>query len=337
MGLDGQKFEHVWREGRDTPLIALISNPQSTTNKKKLPVIRKFVEASHSIVHFIMSDIESISGALELFNKAKPDIIIINGGDGTVGAVLAAIFYRDLLDFEPVIAILPGGKTNMTAADYGAAGAPEKILDRIIQMGNSGELLHCIERRNLIELDLGNGSEPKVGTFFGAAGIVKGIGWCRKHAYSKGLPMGVAHFWSFLKLTTAALGLSRDKTLMESGPMSMRVKGGGVFNGNYAVVLATTLDKLLFGMKPYGVEGVGGLRFSSIEPGGSNVLRAMRTIITGSFGREELDGIHTRRSNEISIEGPDPITLDGEIYKPTPGVPMKLKGDRSLPFVILRH
>ncbi|WP_262696297.1 diacylglycerol/lipid kinase family protein [Kordiimonas aquimaris] len=322
--------------GAIVPLVVMISNPLSTTNAKNLDEIRKIVNASANVVHYELDGIDTLQDAIELFARAKPSLLIVNGGDGTIGAALAAILYNNPFNVVPPIAFLPGGKTNMTAADLGFKGNPSKVLKKLLKLTQAGEIPNKLTTRHLIEMDLGDGLPPRVGTFFGTAGIVRGIFWCRENAYSKGLPNWLAHVWSAYKLITAAFGLSRDKGLMISDPMAITVPGNARIKGRYSVVLTTTLDNLLFGLKPYGREGKGGLRFSAIEAGPSNFFRGFLGLITGRFGRKTINGVHVRRGDMVRIEGTDPVTLDGEIYQPLENTPITLKGDRSLTFVSLK-
>lgn len=319
--------------GAQVPLVAIISNPLSTTNAGGMGAICKLIDQSANVVHFELNGVESIDEALALFARANPAMLIINGGDGTIGAVLASILFNNPFTVVPPIAFLPGGKTNMTAADVGSKGRPDKILQKLLVMAREGRVSENLTSRHLIELDLGDGERPKVGTFFGTAGVVKGIFWCRENAYAMGLPNSLAHIVSFAKLFTAALGLGKSKDLLVSDPMSINVPGQARMAGQYSVVMSTTLDRLLLGMKPYGKTGKGGLRFAAIEAGGRNFLRAAKGLLLGHFGDKTITGTQVRKSDIVRIEGTDPITLDGEIYHPIPGKPIELKGDRSLTFV----
>lgn len=331
-----QVDQHKITSGASVPLVVMISNPLSSTNAKNLDEIRAIVNASANVVHYELDGIDTLKDAMELFARANPAMLIINGGDGTIGAALASILYENPFSVVPPIAFLPGGKTNMTAADLGFKGKPAKVLRKLLKLAQTGEIPHKLTTRHLIEMDLGDGTRPKVGTFFGTAGIVRGIFWCRENAYSRGLPNWLAHLWSAYKLVTSAFGLSRQKGLMDSDPMEITVPGSARMHGQYSVVLTTTLNDLLLGLQPYGREGQGGLRFSAVETGPSTVFRALMGLISGRFGKKSIEGVHVRRSNEVRVEGTDPVTLDGEIYQPVDGKPIILRGDRSLTFISLK-
>jgi Diacylglycerol kinase catalytic domain len=323
------------KSGAQVPLVAIISNPLSTANAGSMDAIRSVIEQSANVVHFELNGIETVDEALALFARANPVMLIINGGDGTIGAVLASILYKKHFSVVPPIAFLPGGKTNMTAADLGSKGRPIKILNKLLKLAQEGRVAESLSARHLIEMDLGDGQLPRVGTFFGTAGIVKGIFWCREHAYSMGLPNSLAHLVSSFKLVTAALGIGASKTLLISDPMSINLPGQGRMAGQYSAVITTTLDRLILGIKPYSSEGSGGLRFSAVEAGGGNFIRAITGLLMGSFGKKSISGTHVRKGDEVRIEGSEPVTLDGEIYYPIAGKPVILRGDKALSFVAL--
>ena len=323
------------KSGAVVPLVAIISNPDSTTNANGMDAVREIVGQSKNVVHFELNGIDSVDEALALFGRANPAMLIINGGDGTIGAVLSSILYKNPFSVVPPIAFLPGGKTNMTAADLGFKGKPIKVLRRLLKIAREGRISDKLCSRNLVEMDIGDGELPRVGTFFGGAGVVKGIHWCRENAYAKGMPNAVAHLAYALKLFLAALGFGGSKHLLVSDPMAINVPGHGRMSGQYAAVISTTLNRLLLGIKPYGKEGVGGLRFAAVEAGGGNFLRAIKGLVTGRFGNKTIGGTHVRQGNEVRVESTDPVTLDGEIYHPLPGKPVILRGDKSLAFVSL--
>lgn len=319
--------------GLPMPLVAVLTNPHSTTNKNRINIIRETINDSQNVVHFELRSINDIDEALLLFSRANPSMIIINAGDGTVGAVLAALLYRNPFAVIPPIAILPGGKTNMTAADLGWKGPPEKALKQLLLQAKQGILDKSLVKRHLIELDLGDGSTPKVGTFFGAASIVKSMQWCRDNVYPKGISNRISHFITFFVLVGAALGLVKRTGMYDSKSMRINVLGGGHFDGKYGSVSCTTLDKVVLGLKPYSLHGKGALKFSCVEAHGSAMYRAIKGLFTGKYSKSYIPGVHVRRSDKITIETEDVVTLDGEFYVPKKGNILTLRGDRSLIFV----
>lgn len=320
------------------PQVAVLSNPSSTTNRGQFDRVRSMLSEARNIFHYELDTVERIPEALSIFASTKPDLLVINGGDGTIQATLSALLNDNPFGKKaPPIGILPGGKTNMIAEDLGCYGRVEKVMNSFIRVTRDGTLGQRTIKRHLIELDLGTGQPPLFGMFFGGAGMVNGIKYCREHIYPMKLPNMISHVMAVGALTTSALGGGeRENSPMHSNPMKIVMPAGGVLEGRFMMVVATTLDRLLLGMRPYGREGKGNLKFSAVEHRPGAIVSATRGVITGTFGRATLGGVATRRINEIRISGDDPVTLDGEIYDIAAGQTITLRGDKSLEFLSLR-
>lgn len=317
------------------PLVAIISNPLSTTNKKCLPDIRAIIEQQSNVIHYELDKMESIREALEMFEKAKPDLLVINSGDGTVGAVMAMILYDQVLTNVPPIAIIPGGKTNMTAADLNVKGGPVKVLKEVFAIVNSDKIKAHTVVKNLISLDMNDGSPVKVGTFFGGAGVVRAIEWCRNYAHTLSIPIWLAHIWTIINLILSTFGLSKHKDILLSDEMTVHVTGHGHFKGQYGILTVTSLDKVLLGMQPFDTRAKGALKMALVKPSGKIMLKGFWSILRGRFGRKVIPGVEARNSDEIKVSTTDMVTLDGEIFTPVKDKPIILRGDKKLSFLKL--
>ncbi len=326
-------FKGTQKNSVTMPLVAVLTNPLSSANKKRLPEIRRIIDKSLNVIHFEMNTIADIGEGLALFARAQPSMLIINGGDGTVGMVLQALLYRNPFKIVPPIAILPGGKTNMTGADLGLIGSPTKILNKLLKLVHSKDISANIVTRHMIEVDLGDGKCARVGTFFGAAGIVQSVLWCRNNIYPRKWPQFIAHFVTFGVLLGASANLVLKDQIADGENMDIYIQGGGRLSGRYSALSCTTLDELVLGAKPYANFGSGGLRFGCVSQGGANMLRAIIGLITGRFSKGHIKGVQVRRSDMIRIKTAGHVMLDGEILKVMPNIPIILKGDKNLSFV----
>ena len=105
------------------PRIALISNPKSTGNLAQLPRIRAFCAEHPDIFHYEVERADQIGEAMRTIARIEPAVLAINGGDGTVQAVLTELHNGGHFgNAPPPVAVLPSGKTNLIALDLGAAG-----------------------------------------------------------------------------------------------------------------------------------------------------------------------------------------------------------------------
>src|SRR5690606_19886232 len=110
-----------------------------------------------------------LSGHLKRFASEGVDLVVIDGGDGTVREVLGALpaAYGQAW---PVLAVLPSGKTNILALDLGAkpGWGLEAALER------AGRDKPVLATRTPIEVSWSGGGRPLVrGFLVGLGAFVK--------------------------------------------------------------------------------------------------------------------------------------------------------------------
>lgn len=319
------------------PQVALLSNPRSTQNARGFPRFCEAVNTYGGVFHFELDDFSSIPEALRQIARIEPAMLIINGGDGTVQATLTALSSDNPFKKLPPLAVLPSGKTNLIADDLGCCGSATDTFRKLVEITRNGALAEHLTPRHLIDLEMDNGRLRRVGMFFGAAGMVRTILYCRRRVYPLGLPNFLSHLLVLIVAIFSALtGMNNPKGPIYSEPISIHLRGGGILKGRFFLVLATTLESLVFGMKPFGQTGAGNLKFSTIDARAGAVLNAARALITGSFGVKSLSGINVRKIDEIRVESRDPFTLDGEIFEPESDAPIILRTDGKCDFVTLK-
>lgn len=317
------------------PLVAIISNPGSTTNRKSLPAVRAFIEKSSGIFHVEVHRFEEIPDALLMCARAQPTVLVINGGDGTIQATLSAlVHHRPFGENPPPVAVLPGGKTNMIAKDLGMRGSTVKALKKITDLTLSGQIDNRKTKRALIGLDLGDGSPAIYGMFFGASGIVSGIETCRKYVYPLNLPNILSHIMTTMLFFFGVIIQGNSEKSFVHAPMTrVQVKGGGYIDGRFLVIMVTTLNRLIMGVDPFSSMGAGQLKFTAIEHRRRTFFRSLLALIFGRLGKAVINGVHYRRSDVIRVYTREQVTLDGEMFTPHEDVPITLDGHEVMEFV----
>jgi len=318
-------------------LVAILSNTKSTSNARFMPALRRFIAQRPGIFHVETRDVGEISQALGLFADARPAVIVINGGDGTIQATISALINeRPFGDAAPPpLAVLPSGKTNMIAWDLGMRRRPEKELARLYEIARAGAIGDYCMARPLIGMDLGAGAPPVYGMFFGAAGIVSGIQYCREKIFPRRIPNGVAHLYALGMLAGAALLLRADspRSPVRTAPMRINLRGGGIIDGQFFIVMATTLERILMGIRPHAPAHGGPIKFSCVEHRPMAVLRAVVAMAMGRYGKHGLSGMHVRSGDLIRVHTREAVTLDGELFHAASDAPITLRGHEGLAFV----
>lgn len=317
--------------------IALLSNPKSTGNVAQLPRIRAYCVEHPDIFHYEVERAEQIGDALKTIARVKPAMLVINGGDGTVQAALTELHNGGHFgDSPPPVAVLPNGKTNLIALDLGAHGDVIEALERLVMLAQ-GDLSEHIVARELIALRWGAaGGKPVIGMFLGGAGLADTMLYCRHKIYPLGLPNGVSHVIAALALLVRQLsGLKMSFLPPAPSPLSVSVRRDGKLTGKFALLLVTTLERLLL-TSDYGEPTDGRLKLIAVEQRPFLLLRACTASLFGKLGKKRMDGVHLEGADEISIEGEaSDVILDGETFRAEIGQPIRLTTASPLSFVRL--
>jgi len=317
--------------------VALLSNPNSTGNRSLLPRIRAFCAEHRDVFHYEVEDVAQIGDALRTIARVRPKILVINGGDGTVQATLTELYHGDHFGVTPPpVAVLPNGKTNLIALDLGAVGDPLQALARIMEIAGDDMAPHIVARE-LIALTHGEiNAKPVLGMFLGGAGLADTMLYCRNKIYPLGLPNVLSHALTAVALlVTMIFGIRAAFLPPKSNPISVSVIKGGVLTGTFAVMIVTTLHKLVLGWKQAQGGTVGALQLMMVEQNAGSLVGATLASAFGRLGRNPIRGLHIERGDEIRIEGSSSVILDGELFESRAGRPIVLTPTAPVPFLSL--
>ena len=321
------------------PRIALLSNPKSTGNIAQLPRIREYCDSHPDVFHYEVEQASQIGDAMRIIGRVRPSVLVINGGDGTVQATLTELYNGGHFEGDPPpVAVLPSGKTNLIALDLGARGDAVDTLERLIELARSDDLARYTVPRELIALRRpGSGERPVIGMFLGGAGLAETMLYCREKIYPLGLPNSVAHAITALAAMAKQILQIRASFLPpDSKPLSVSLsQPSGSLTGRFSLLAVTTLEKLLLSTN-IGAHRQGTLKLLAIEERPKSVVRALFAKIAGKLGRSNVDGVHFKEADEITIEGESSeLILDGETIRAETGYPIRLRTAQPLSFVKL--
>jgi diacylglycerol kinase family enzyme len=320
------------------PRVALLSNPRSTGNIAQLPRIREYCAEHPDVFHYEVEHAHQIGEAMKVFARIRPKVLAINGGDGTVQAVLTEIHNGGHFgDEPPPVAVLPSGKTNLIALDLGARSDPIETLERLIELART-DLKPYTVARELIALRHGDGHQtPVIGMFLGGAGLADTMLYCRDKIYPLGLPNSFAHVITAMAfLMKVFLGMKAGFLPPDPKPLQVSVhENGGTFTGRFSLLAVTTLEKLLIA-NPFDEHRTGSLKLLAIEQRPSSMIGAIWAHLGGKLGRSNVSGVHFEEAQGITIESDSSnIILDGETFYAERGRPIHLRPAQPLSFVKL--
>ena len=314
----------------------VINNPLSFHNRRRkaLPAVLDVLAGHPSIPHHEVDRPEDIGAATRALVDAGSELLIVNGGDGTVQAVLTALFGGPPLEALPLLAVLPGGTTNMVAADIGTTRHPLRTLQRLLAAARDGRLHATVVPRPVMRADIAPGAPPIYSMFFGTGAIYHGIKFCRHYVATVGLRgevgPGVA-----LAVFLGRIALGQGGSMFPPLHLSGRLDGRPLRAGAYLGVLVSTVSRQFLGLRPFWGREPAALKYAAMSYSPQHLWRAAPAIMRGRpnrFVRPEY-GYTSHNADELALHLDCGFTLDGELFNPQPGAPVMLRSGRSAYFI----
>jgi hypothetical protein len=259
-----------------------------------------------------------VQAALDEFANRDLNLVVVNSGDGTVQAALTALFRHGPGRRLPLLALLCGGTTNMTHQDLGLRGPRLSALRRLMNWAYHGEGEARIRRRTVLKVQSPACPHPLYGFFFGAACIFKGIQFFHSKIHRMGLSGDPAHL---LILARFLWALARqDDALVAPVPARIRVDRCRMDPGDYLLLLVTTLERLILGLRPFWNRGSRPLQLTAVSARPRSLLRVLPALIHGrgnSYATAD-NGFLSCGADEIQLDLDGGFAIDGELFAADP-------------------
>ena len=296
------------------PRIAVFSNPLSGGNRKGLGAVREILAQHPRAIHREVRTPAEVATALADLAGTKLDVLAINGGDGTIQAVLTALFHNGPLERLPLLAVLRSGTDSVIARDVGLPKSGEKALRRLLNWGCTEERAPAIQRRSILRVQASPDLEPRYGMIFGAAAIYQGIQFCRRRIHTLGLRGELAPGLTLARFLLALARRTGD--YVTPVPITISLDQHCLGEQEFLVVLISTLERYFLGLRPYWGTENGPLRFTAVTARHRHLLRALPSLLRGHgsrYGTPE-HGYFSHNLHEVRLVYTSGFTLDGELY-----------------------
>jgi hypothetical protein len=263
---------------------------------------------------------DQLPHALAEFAERGIDLLVINGGDGTVRDVLTC-GYAIFGDEWPAIAVLPRGKTNALSYDL---GVPEDwTLQDAIEALDHGRR---VWRRPMTIA--ARDDHDKSGAVSGIAGFILGAGAFTKatqagqSAHKLGafdsMVVAVTGMWALLQSLFAGRGNAwrrgaRMRIGLGTADVPMVHSGHGDPEMRQ-LLFASTLERLPAGIKPFGALK-SGLKLVAVDQIPRRTTALIPLVLTGWLRKGLRErGIHQLAATQFSLSIDDQFILDGEAF-----------------------
>ena len=297
--------------------IGMLSNPLSGGNRKGFKKIRQTAAAASSpILQREVQTPSDVASALDDFARREINLLVVNGGDGTVQAVLTSLFQQKPFEIAPLLAVLrSAGTTSMIAGDIGLKGIRHRALQRLFTWSCRQNGKAKILQRPLLRVQVPGEEKPIYTMFLGAAGIYQATHFYHKKIHTLGLRGEVGPGVTLARFAMAiAFG---DRKVLSSVPITTRLDHNPPEAGEYYVVFVTTLERLFLGLRPFWGTEPKPLHYTAI---GSRPYRFVRLLPSLLKGRRLPDimpanGYISHNAKQIQLHLNSGFALDGQLYR----------------------
>lgn len=298
-----------------TPQIGVLINPLSGGNLNGLGAVRSLINKYPRVIHCDVQTPEDVLEALVDFARREVDLLAVNGGDGTVQAVLTNLFHHQPFKSLPMLAVLQSGTTSMTARDVGFSGSRVRSLKKLFKWAAAGDGEARVIQRPVLQVQA-PGHPTRYGMFFGTAAIYQGIQYFHRKVNTKGLKGEIGPGLTILRFLWAAIRQRSD--IIPEVSVSITLDNHPPQQLDSFVLLASTLERLFLGIYPYWGDESGPLHFTALRARPRYLLRALPSILRGrkgAYGTPE-NGFYSHNAHEIKLNLGSGFTLDGQLYTP---------------------
>lgn len=309
--------------------VGLVTNPRSGRLRKR----RLALAAGADVVARTFEAGASMAEILADLARREVGLVAVDGGDGTLQEMLTALLSGGAFPGLPAVAVLPGGSTNMTAAALGAGPRRRATILRLCSLAREGRLDPYLRHHPVLKVERGGGEPAERGLFLGAAGICAAIRLYAQRIQRR----GIRGDWSSLATLLAVLGrlALRGTAGMGGEPIGVAADGEAGTRQPTTLALATTLDRLVLGSRPFWGVGDRPIRLTTVADPAPGLMRHALRLLRGEGKGLPPEAYRSRGAHRVELTLERPFTIDGEFFTPLPGQPVVITAGETVPFVRL--
>ena len=293
--------------------IGIVFNAFSGRNRKNTVRLRTLLGGLAGAEFREVSELDQMQSALDDLLSSGIDLLAIAGGDGMVQEVIRYLLNNRAIAEWPLLTIIPGGTTNMTASDLGIKGSPEAVIRRLeAQLRDSGQLQ--LVRRPALRVEE-PGKAVNYGMFFGAGLIARGVKYSRSRIKQLGVTGGIFSAIIALRCLGGFL-FGGGKGEWQPAKLSLAHGGEQALQGSYLFAFASTLETLIFDSRPYWGDEQAPIHVTMVAQHPEFSWWSFLRILRGKGKEIAGRGIYTSHNYQaFDLALDDEYIIDGELYR----------------------
>ena len=322
------------RVSAGTATVGLLLNPLSGRIRKRERAVRDLLATIPGASCREITHAAGIRAGVKTFVEEDVDLLVIIGGDGTVQGVLCELFSLCPQEKLPVLALIPGGTTNMTGLDLGCQPEPEDALTQLIQCLQKQVLPSFFTERHAVRIEQ-NGAPAVYGMFFAVGIIAHAVIFSRGSIKKIGM---TGEIYSSLIMIGYVIGLILGRRSGPWAPVRMCVAGadGTMYDSTCLFLFVSTLNRLLLGMQPYWGHEPEPLHVTFVRQQRKRFWNALWLLLHGRGDvLKEQDGYHSYNARTLELLIDDDYIIDGEFYRAaSKNGPLRISSAGPLTFLV---
>ena len=314
--------------------IGLLNNLRAGRSNPQVRKILRLLKNYPDVAHIETTSVRSVPEALASLARQNVELLVVNGGDGTLQYTLTQMLTTDDFPSIPMVAPLRGGRTNMTAMDIGAQRDPVKGLQSLMEDVKAGRIEDRLVDRPLLRVETLRDRRTHYGFFFGAGMIHRAIDLT--HSI---FPPGRSQGSFGAGIVTAGLLMKaiakRSDGVLTPDKAQILLDGELVGSGEFTLIIASSLQRLFLKINPFWGLEEAPVRFTAMASNCERTAAAAPGILRGkprSFVKPAA-GYTSRNVDVAELRIDAGFTVDGETIQPRSGEIVRISGDRRVRFV----
>lgn len=324
--------------------IGVVNNLRAGKSQDQVSRMLSFLRSHPDVLHAETNNAGVMPEALADLARQDVDLLVVNGGDGTLQYVLTEILGNGAFgDRVPLVAPLRAGRTNMSAMDLAADRDPLRGLASLIACAQDGRIAERVEPRRVLRVSHGHGTQgiqftDQYGMFFGAGIIKRAIDLNHRLFDQEGQKAIVEGVPGATLVTAGLIGrmITGDKSgILAPDKAQILLDGQSVDAGEFHMIIASTLSRLFARMRPFWGQGPGGVRFTAISSPCERVGAAALGMLRGKPAPwvSPEAGYTSRNVEHAELRMNCGFTVDGELWQPDSDRSVSLTAERVVHFV----
>jgi hypothetical protein len=313
--------------------VGVLTNLRAGKNNKRVQRVLAFLARQPALLHEETLDFDRVPEVMREFAEAGVRVLVMNGGDGTLQHALTYLFGPNAPGWQPMIAPIRGGRTNMVASDLGADRDPVKSLERLIAADEADRLEDLLAPRPVLRVALPNESNVQCGMFFGAGMLHRAVGLAHV-----ALPEEKVGAWGAGLITgtlVARAAIGKASGVLTPDKLRLALDGEDAGADEVTLAMASTIDRLFLGIKPFWGRERAPIRTTWIKTNAKHMWRTAPGILAGRPpARATIEnGYRSQNVREFAMQLDAGIVIDGELFDPVPDRVVRVSAIENVPFL----